>query len=444
MSKLAILGGEPVVEPGSLVPQWPIVTKEDLYSLAHVMESGSYTGIYHPENEALEQEFAAYVGAEYCLTFVNGTVVLHGAVAAAGIGPGDEVLVPALTFLASASSVMFHQGIPVFVDIDPVTFNMDAEAIERQITDHTKAIMVVHMHGLPCDMDEILAIAHKHNLLVIEDNAHAAGAEYKGRRTGNLADMSGGSIIMGKNLPTCGEGGLFTTNDKGLRDAAARLREFGELYSKTGDRNYNPDFLGWNYRMNVLNAAFTRSQLKRLDAYSALRQENVAAFNAAISDLPAIVPPHVPADRTHVYHIYRFGVAPERMGIDVPAEHFRRALQDIICAEGLPVGYYERMPVPSELIFQNKRGYGKGCPWECPHARPGIEYCTEDYPQTLEVIRTTLMVGSIASPTYDRGIMDRYADVFHKVFANLDDLVRYARDLEYVDPWEEDDSSGRS
>ena len=437
MGKLAFFGGEPLVKPGSLVPEWPIVTKEDIYAVVRVLESGRFTGIYHPENEALEQEYAAYVGAKHCLTFVNGTVVLHGAVAAAGVGPGDEVLVPALTFLASASSVLFHQGIPIFVDIDPATFNLDPTALEAAITDRTRAIMVVHLHGLPCDMDEINAIARKHHLVVIEDNAHAAGAKYRGVKTGNLADMAGGSTIMGKNLPTCGEGGLFTTNRDDFRNTAAKLREFGELYPKTGDRSYNPDYLGWNYRMNVINAAFTRSQLKRLDHYSRLRQENVAAFNRAIEDLPAIVPPHVPPDRNHVYHIYRFLVAPDRMNIDVPVGRFRRALQDVICAEGLPVGYYERMPVPGELIFQNKRGYGKGCPWECPHARPGIQYRIQDYPHTLQVIESSLMIGSIASPNYDRQIMDRYADILHKVFDNLDEVIKYTRSLDYVPPWQE-------
>jgi dTDP-4-amino-4,6-dideoxygalactose transaminase len=437
MSNLALFGGNPVITPGSLLPEWPIVTKEDIYAVVRVLESGRFTGIYHEENEALEQAYAAYVGAKHCLTYVNGTVVLHGAVAAAGIGPGDEVLVPALTFLASASSVLFHQGIPIFVDIDPVTFNMDPAAVEAAVTERTRAIMVVHLHGLPCDMDAINAVARRRGLVVIEDNAHAAGADYKGVKTGNLADMAGGSIIMGKNLPTCGEGGLFTTNSDAYRDTAAKLREFGELYSKTGDRTYNPDALGWNYRINVINAAFTRSQLQRLDDYSRLRQQNVAAFNAAIADLPAIVPPYVPPDRTHVYHIYRLTVAPERIGIDVSAGRFRRALQDIICAEGLPVGYYERMPVPTELIFQNKRGYGKGCPWECLHARPGVEYRTHDYPRTLQVIESTLMVGHIASPTYDRRIMDRYADILHKVFENLDAVIDYARRLDYVPPWEE-------
>ena len=435
MSDLALFGGKPLVAPGSLKPRWPIVTEEDRAAVLRVLESERFTGIYNPENEALEQEFAAYTGAAHCLTFVNGTVVLHGAIAAAGVGPGDEVLVPALTFLASASSIMFHQGIPIFVDIDPVSFNMDLADLEAKITDHTKAIMVVHLHGLPCDMDEINAIARKHGLVVIEDNAHAAGATYKGRKTGNLADMAGGSTIMGKNLPTCGEGGLFTTNSDAYRDAAAKLREFGELYSKTGDRTYNPDYLGWNYRINIFNAAFLRTQLRRLDEYNALRQANVAAFNAAIADLPAIVPPAVPADRTHVYHIYRFTLAPARMGLDVSAGRLRRALQDILCAEGLPVGYYERMPVPSELIFQNKRGYGKGCPWDCPHSRPGIVYRTEDYPITLNVIESTLMVGYIATPAYDSGIMARYADIFHKVFDHLDEVVRYARSLEYAPPW---------
>jgi perosamine synthetase len=291
MSSLALFGGEPVLAPGSLVPEWPVVTKEDIFAVLRVLESGRYTGIYHEENEALEQEYAAYVGARHCLTYVNGTVVLHGAVAAAGVGPGDEVLVPALTFLASASSVMLQQGIPIFVDIDPITFNIDPAAIEAAITPYTRAIMVVHLHGLPCDMEAINAIARRHGLVVIEDNAHAAGAAYQGVKTGNLADMAGGSTIMGKNLPTCGEGGLFTTNSDAYRDTAAKMREFGELYSKTGDRTYDPDYLGSNYRINVMNAAFLRTQLRRLDEYTRLRQENVAAFEQAISDCRPSFPP---------------------------------------------------------------------------------------------------------------------------------------------------------
>jgi perosamine synthetase len=441
VGRLAVNGGEPMVAPGSIETKWPIVTPEDIYAVMQAFEKGQFMGINAEENLALEREYAEYAGCKYCQTYCNGTAVLHGCVYAAGVEPGDEVLVPALTFFASATAVLHANAIPIFVDIDPVTFNIDPEDIEARITDRTKAIEVVHLHGLPCDMDEINAIARNHNLVVFEDNAHAAGAEYKGKKTGNLADMSGGSTIMGKNLPTCGEGALFTTNHETYRDRSAMLREFGELYCPGFDRMYsNPAVIGWNYRMNVINAAFTRSQLKRLDAYTRLRQENVALFNEGIGDLPAIIPPRVPADRTHAYHVYRLTVAPEIAGIDVPANRFRRALQDIICAEGLPVHYYQREPVPFLAMFQNMTGFGKGCPWTCTHSRAGIKYDYREYVNTLRVLEETLTLGFVSSPTWDRRVMKLYVDIFHKVFENVDEVVKHARELDYCPPWEEKES----
>ena len=163
-------------------------------------------------------------------------------------------------------------------------------------------------------------------------------------------------------------------------------------------------------------------------------------FNEAISDLPAIVPPHVPSDRTHAYHVYRFTVAPERAGIDVAANRFRRALQDIVCAEGLPAHYYRREPVPFLAMFQKMDGFGKGCPWTCSHARPGIRYDYREYPNTLKVLEETLTLGFVSSPTWDRRVMKLYADIFHKVFGSIDEVVKHARELDYVSPWMEVES----
>jgi dTDP-4-amino-4,6-dideoxygalactose transaminase len=207
MSKLAVFGGDSVV-PEGLVVHWPNVTQEDKAAVMAVLDRGILWGEDSPETAALEKEWAEYVGTRFCLATNSGTAALHMAVAAAGIGPGDEVITSALTFLASASCVLHHNAIPVFADIDPDTFNVTAQTIAERITERTKAIIPVHLHGLPADMDEILALARKHGLTVIEDACQAHGATYKGRKVGGLADSAAFSLNTTKNLAG-GEGGVI-------------------------------------------------------------------------------------------------------------------------------------------------------------------------------------------------------------------------------------------
>ena len=168
--KLAICGGKKVV-PERLKIKWPVITDEDKKAVNEVLDSGILFGPYSPQVVALQEEFAKYIGTKYCIAMNSGTAALHAAIAAADIGPGDEVITPAFSFLASATCILHHNAIPVFADIDPVTYNIDPKKIEEKITEKTKAIIPVHIHGLPADMDEILAIARKHNLIVIEDAA---------------------------------------------------------------------------------------------------------------------------------------------------------------------------------------------------------------------------------------------------------------------------------
>ncbi len=432
--RLVINGGSRAVPEGLEIPKWPVVTKEDIWAIMKVIEREEFWGFDAKEVMALEKEYSEYVGVDYCLALDSGTAALHAAVAAVGIGPGDEVLVPALTFVSSATSVLHNQGIPVFVDVDPDTFNMDPTKIEERISEKTKVIMPVHFQGLPADMDEINAIAKKYNFAVIEDGSQAHGALYRGKKTGSLGGLCGASIMPGKNLPAGGEGGLLTTNGSDYYEKAKMIRVFGEIASG-GVRPYNATTLGWNYRISPLCAAMARSQLTRIDEYTKSRQSAAEYFSSGLREIPGFEPPYVPPDRTHVYHIYRFKVNAEKAGIDVDNGRFRKALQDILFKEGVPVGYYQTNPILGQTLFQEKIGYGKGCPWTCPHARE-VKYDICEYPQTLRVIEETLTFAGL-HPLVSKKALDSYLCAFRKVFDNLSCVENYAKKLDYKAPWQE-------
>jgi dTDP-4-amino-4,6-dideoxygalactose transaminase len=228
-----------------------------------VMESGWY--LLGSELEAFESEFADYCGARHCIGVANGLDALHLVVRAYGIGPGDEVIVPSNTFIATWLAVSYAGAIPVAVEPDPLTHNLNPDLIEAAITPRTKAIMPVHLYGQPADMDPILKIAERHGLKMIEDSAQAQGARYKGRRTGSLGDAAGHSFYPGKNLGAFADAGAVTTNDSDLAEQVRRLRNYGSK------QKYHYDALGINSRMDELQAAFLRVKLRKLDDWNARR-----------------------------------------------------------------------------------------------------------------------------------------------------------------------------
>ena len=242
--RLAIKGGKKVVPEDVKKVKWPVITAEDKEAVMSVLNRGVLFGPYAPEVSALQEEFANYIGTKYCIAVNSGTAALHMGIAAAGIGPGDEVITSAFSFLASATCILHHNGIPVFVDIDPKTYNIDVNKIEEKITEKTKAIIPVHIHGLPCEIDEVLEIAQKHNLIVIEDAAQAHGAKYKDKKVGNFGEMATYSLNSTKNLPG-GEGGLFVTNNEELRAKANMTRMFGEFVKEGEGRSYKAYTMGW-------------------------------------------------------------------------------------------------------------------------------------------------------------------------------------------------------
>jgi len=439
MSKLALFGGPQLLPSDfALEDPWPETLPEDLEVVQRVFESGEFTGLHNEQVAALEKEFAAYTGARYALALGTGTASLHAAVAAAGCQPGDEVIVPALTFLASATAVLHHITIPVFADIDPRTYNIDPASVEEKISPRTRAIMAVDMHGLPADYDELRTIAKKHNLVLLGDAAHAVGAQYKGLKVGNLADITGTSIMPAKQLATCGEGGLFTTNQIDHYNRASMVRLFGEVIRKGEERAYNAYTLGWNYRLNPVQAAYARSQLNRLPVYAKTFSENGGYLAAKLSQLPGILPPYIPSGSTHVYHMFRIRFDPSALGFDIHPGRFTQAVSDAMHAEGLDLRFYQFVPVPGQMVFRLKQGFGRGIPWTLPNARP-VKYDIEEYPITLDVLETTRCIGKsgTSGPNYfrNRATMDAYVRGFEKVWGNLDPLIDYAQELDYQPPW---------
>jgi dTDP-4-amino-4,6-dideoxygalactose transaminase len=435
-TELAIKGGRPVAAAGDFKEQWPLVSEEDIAAVTATLRSGKLTWLNNETVPALERAWAEYVGTRHCIAFNSGTSALQGAVAAAGVEPGDEVIVPALTFMASAAAVVHHQGLPVFVDVDPRTYNLDPSLLAEQITDRTRAVMAVHLSGLPAPMDEILAVARPRGIKVIEDLSQAAGAVYKGRKVGSIGDVGACSIMAGKNLPTAGEGGLLTTDDAELRNRADQLKMFGDRVSATGEREFNVLTMSYNFRFSSILAAFTLSQLTRLDEYTARVQEGARYLAAGMAEIPGLLPPLVPAGSTHVYHHFRFRVDPEAAGIDLPVGRFRKALQDLMTAEGVALKQYQNRPVAGQWLFQEQRG----CPFDCSHASRKIRYDIHDYPQTLDVLRSSLLMGSrlCMATFFERRNLDLYLEAFRKVFRHPDELVSYGRALDYREPWEEE------
>ena len=295
VEKLAVLGGH-IVVPAESHHDWPDVRPEDREAVLAVLDRGILCGANAPEITALQREWAEYLGVEHCLALNSGTAALHCCLAAAGVRAGDEVIVPAYTFSATAMAVVHQGGVPIFVDVHPRTYNIDPTKIEEKITERTRAIVAVHLHGLPADMDEIHAIADRHGLAVIEDAAQSHGALYQGRKTGTLAACAAFSLNATKNM-SGGEGGLFVTGDDEAMVVARRLSVFGEDVPPTEPdefRAYWAIGIGWNYRNQELASAFARSQLHRLDEYNARVQANGAILTEGLSKLEGVLPPYVP------------------------------------------------------------------------------------------------------------------------------------------------------
>jgi dTDP-4-amino-4,6-dideoxygalactose transaminase len=341
--KLAICGGSPVrTKP---FHAWPVFGKPEEERLLAALRSGIWGRQTGTQVAEFEQKFADYHQAKYGVALVNGTVGLRLALIAAGIGAGDEVIVPPFTFVATASAVVEANATPVFVDIGLDTFNMEPEAIRAAITPRTKAIIPVHFGGLPCDMDAIMDIAARHNLIVIEDACHAHGAEYKGRRMGSIGHMGVFSFQSSKNL-TSGEGGIIISNDDEL---AARSRSAHNCGRMPGRAWYEHFKIGGNYRLSEFQGAILNAQWDRFDEQTKTREINGRCLADRLAQIPGFAPQHRGPDCTrHSYHVFMIRIDPNVLGAD------RKTLLAALQAEGIPATICYPEPLYRQPLFLNK------------------------------------------------------------------------------------------
>jgi len=363
MERLALDGGTPVRKTMlNYARQW--VDQDDIEAVVKVLQGDWLTT--GPSVREFENAVSTYTGANEAVAVNTGTAALHAAAFAAGIGPGDEVIVPPITFVASANCVLYLGGKPVFADVRPDTLNIDSEDIERKITSKTKAIVAVDLTGQPCDHDAIRNLAQQHNLIVIEDAAHALGASYKGRKVGMLQDLTTLSFHPVKHITTA-EGGMVLTRDP---EKAKRMRSFRhhgidvDLHKRNVANLWIYDVinLGHNYRIPDLNCALGISQLRKLDSWLARRREIAERYNRAFSNLPQIEIPYVMSDCVPAWHLYVI-----RLNLDmlrVGRETIFKALR----AENIGVNVHY-IPIHWLSYYQNL-GYKKG---ECPVAEQAYE-----------------------------------------------------------------------
>ncbi|MEO6701188.1 MAG: DegT/DnrJ/EryC1/StrS family aminotransferase [Jatrophihabitantaceae bacterium] len=420
---LAAFGGAPAVPRQLRNLSWPVITDADrtavLDALTGRMVSDSAGST--PVSE-LEARWAERTGTAHCIATSNGTTALSVALAGLGIGPGDEVIVPDLSFIASALAPLHQLAVPVFADVDPHTFCIDPAAVEAAITPRTAAILPVHLHGQPAELAALSDIANRHGLAIIEDAAQAHGAQYKGKPVGSLGTVAAFSLQVTKNLPTCGEGGLVTTDDQQLADRIRMCRQFGEVIDPTRDRDYISYFLGWNHKMSSVQAAFTCSQLDRFDSYAERRHANVSAFLDRLATLPGITVPRPAAGTTHAWHILRLRFDPAAAGLTGigPAE-FRTVLHRLLRAEGVPVSRYQLIPLSEQKVFTDRIGFGQGYPWRFGPAQPAT-----DSPVTRAILDDSLTIQKRHLNPDAGPALARYADAFDKVWQHLDTVAAMA------------------
>jgi dTDP-4-amino-4,6-dideoxygalactose transaminase len=412
-AELAAHGGPPMLPKDLRRTQFPVITKEDVFAMLLAQRQP-------PEKVVADfaEAYRAYVGAACALPTSSGTSSLHLALVGAGVAPGDEVIVPAFTFIATAQAVVAAHAIPVFVDIDPRTYCMDPQAAAAAVTERTRAIMPVHVHGLPADVPALRALCGQHGLALVEDASHAHSARIGDAMAGSLGDAAGQSLMADKNFPVGGEGGVafFAT---------------AEAYQRA------VDYLGRHgidYRMSWIAAAFGASQLTRLPYYDQIRARNAALLADTLTETCLFQPPHVPDAHVHAYNMYRITLTPEAVGLeDLPVHAVKEAVHELLVAEGVPAREWQNTPIPCHLPFQHRAGFGNGYPFSL---NPGAarDHRPEDFPEVLRMLEHTLVLcRELRSPVeYERVL--RYANAFRKVARRPDAIRKLVAENDYPPP----------
>ena len=418
MSQLAIYGGPKTINDGDVKP-WPPVDKTDEKLVLDALYSP--TQARGPHNMAFEKEFREYNGNEYALFTNSGTAALHMCLVGCGVGAGDHVLVTSYTWSSSATCILHHNAIPIFVDIDFDTFLIDPDKIEAAITQRTKAIIVVQLHGLCADMDKINAIAKKHNLYVIEDACQAHGAMYKGRKAGTMGDCAAFSLNQNKCLSS-GEGGIFVTDNEKIYQGASKLWSFGETARPEQSRDYHAYALGWMYRNNEITAAFARAQLAKYPQYFKVLRANGEYLLQNLNGVKGLIQPYEPEECTHNWYNYNLRLDFDALGVSCDKARFRDAVCAAIRAEGVKCSVWQRFILPEMTVFQAKNAYGDGFPWSIPGADEGVDYTPELYPTALRYSRCHMSIVQTLRAPNGLDIAAKVAEAVRKVFDNINEI----------------------
>jgi len=398
-----------------------VLGEDERRAVLGVLERGVLSGQLAPEVRGLEREFATFVGSRYCLATNSGTSALHLALIGAGIQTGDEVIVPAFTFVATAMAVLHQGAVPVFVDVEARTFGMDPEKVEAAVGPRTRAIVPVHLHGVPCELEPIREIAARRGLLLIEDSAQAIGARYRGRMAGTLGLAGCYSLQSSKSMAS-GEGGILVTDDEALFRKAQAARMFGEdtrpedeasydlAHALDGNRAYDSAAIGWNYRTTELSAAIARTQLRRLEHWNAQALSSAGLLTQALRKLPGVTPPEVPQDRVPAFHKYRVQLDATKLGIDAPPAMVRDAMLRALRAEGCEVVLWQTKAVPGQTLFQRMGG-------------PAHDLAR--YPVTRDILDRSLVLFSqtYPLPPQPRPVVEAYAEAFARVWTRLPEVL---------------------
>lgn len=424
--KLALLGGEKAVKKERLT--FPLVPDAAYDRVMHMLKIGDIST--SPVFGEFETKFANYIGREYGLCCCNGTTSIQEALFAVGVGAGDEVIVPSFTFWASVGPILACNALPVFADVDLQMQTVTAETIAKVITPKTKAIVIVHTWGNPCDLDPILDLAKKHDLKVIEDCSHAHGAEYKGRKVGSFGDI-GCFSLQGSKVLAAGEGGIMVTDNREYYERACAIGH----YERLGRNDFPEDSpykkfagtgLGYKHRAHPLGIVIASEGLDLLDERNASRNENGKLLDSLFSQFSFLEPQKVAenAERVYAYHYMRY--IPEKLQ-NLSVTTFCKALS----AEGVAGGTcgYGRL---HKAPFVTETGmFGHGCPLSCPHY--GADYTVnKDLPNTEILAIHDVMV----APRFEganAGHIEEYFEAYKKIEDNIDALLEYEASLGNVD-----------
>jgi dTDP-4-amino-4,6-dideoxygalactose transaminase len=415
--KLAIDGGPKAVT--NKLAGWPQFAEEGIAAVEQVLRSGKVNYWTGPKGMEFEKKFAEWQGSKYAVSVATGTAALHVCLSALGVGPGDEVIVPSYTFIATSFAVVQAGAVPRFADVNLDDHCISVESAEKLVTKRTKAIIPVHLYGNVCDMDKIMAFAKRHNLLVIEDNAEAFGGVYKGKKTGTIGQMAACSFCQNKTFTTGGEGGMVTTDDEDLAWEARSFRDHGydvkerlNLLVLEQKLPYIHNRLGWNYRMTEVQSAIGLAELARMDAWNMpRRRRNGRILLDALGGLPQVK--HLPIDtpeRQNGWYVCAFSLDIEKMRCDI-AQFVAAA-----CAEGAPCWKVFWPQCHTERAFTEKRGFGNsGFPFT---SKEYTDPASADY-RKVEVPNArwheTHTLTCFAFPTYSEEDVRQIANALVKV-----------------------------